>query len=58
MKVNLGHLVSDFAAQRELALSVSQTPCRLCTTGNSHRSAQDDDFEESESFSDKASQLP
>ena len=60
MKVSLGQLVADFSAQRELAVSVSWTPCRICATCHGRMRAQDDDdFEESSgSFSDEASQLP
>ena len=60
MKVSLGQLVADFSAQRELAVSVSRTPCRICVTCHGRMRAQDDDdFEESSgSFSDEASQLP
>ena len=48
MRVNLGQLVADFAAQRELAISIPRTSCGLCAAGNGHTSAQDDDFEESQ----------
>ena len=58
MRVNLGKLVADFAAQWELAVNISRIPCGVCATGNGHRSAQDDNFEESKSFSDEESQLP
>ena len=48
MRANLGQLVADFAAQWELAVSISGTPCGLCAAGNGHTSAQDDDFKESQ----------
>ena len=58
IRVTLGQLAADFSAQRELAISVSRTPCGICATRHGRMRAQDDFEEGSGSFSDEESQLP